>query len=85
MASKPSNLPNNVFLSAVTDAHTQFLPASAATAACEAVPRDEIAYNDAHACLPSETAIARRLLAHRTTLAAVYDQVVRQVEQHPRP
>jgi hypothetical protein len=49
------------------------------TAACEAVLENEITYNETKgetgAILPSETAVARRLLSHRLALSSAYQEL----------
>ena len=46
-----------------------------ATDLCEAILRDEIAYNDEHERLKSESTVARRLLARRLEMAHAYAEL----------
>lgn len=42
---------------------------------CETILRNEIAYNDEHECLESESAVARRLLARRLEMEPAYAEL----------
>jgi hypothetical protein len=59
-------------------------PITQSTVVCEALLRGEIDYNETKNCLPSETAVARRLLTYRMTLAPAYGELERKLQAFPR-
>lgn len=50
---------------------------------CEAILRDEIAYNLDKGILPSEIAVARRLLSRTAELAEAFGEIHRKLHHHP--
>lgn len=54
-----------------------------AVQACEAILAEQIRYNNEHEILPSEIAIARRLLARRAELAEVYTELHAKLAHDP--
>ncbi len=59
-------------------------PSADATQLCEAILREDINYNIEHAILPSEIAVARRLLGRRTELRDAYAELHGKLQHVPR-
>jgi len=54
-----------------------------ASQACEAILREGISYNVEHEILPSENAVANRLLSRASELAGAYQELHAKLDSHP--